>query len=240
MRQPDVHTLAGAYALDALPDQETALFEEHLAACAACREEVAGLRAAAAKLGESSAAPAPAAMRARVLAGISVTRQAPSLGTNADDRGARWRRLRRYVAPIAAAAVLVAVVLGGLALDARLDALEVRSAQVVAVLAADDTQGVVLHGEQHRPARIIMSPSEGQAVFVANELPLPGQGRTYQLWLIGQHGPRSAGVFRPGDHGEVVQAMSGEMSDVQAVAVTIEPVGGSLQPTSDAVLYGRT
>ena len=36
---------AGAYLLGALPDDERAAFEAHLAGCAACREEVDELRA---------------------------------------------------------------------------------------------------------------------------------------------------------------------------------------------------
>ena len=42
----DVHTLSGAYALDALSDQEAADFREHLRGCQACRDEVRELRAA--------------------------------------------------------------------------------------------------------------------------------------------------------------------------------------------------
>ena len=63
----DVHTLSGAYALDALEAEEAALFREHLATCAACTEEVRELRAAAASMGEAEATPAPTQLRDRVL-----------------------------------------------------------------------------------------------------------------------------------------------------------------------------
>ena len=51
----DIHTLSGAYALDALLDLERAEFERHLSACDACRAEVASLREAASHLAEASA-----------------------------------------------------------------------------------------------------------------------------------------------------------------------------------------
>ena len=53
--RPDVHALAGAYALDALPADEQQRFERHLASCEACAEEVRGLAETAALLGEAAA-----------------------------------------------------------------------------------------------------------------------------------------------------------------------------------------
>ncbi|HEY9395441.1 MAG TPA: zf-HC2 domain-containing protein, partial [Nocardioides sp.] len=44
MTAHDIHALSGAYAVDALDDIERARFEEHLAVCADCRDEVASLR----------------------------------------------------------------------------------------------------------------------------------------------------------------------------------------------------
>ena len=44
----DIHGLVGAYAVDAVDDDERVRFEPHLAECAECRAEVASLRGAAA------------------------------------------------------------------------------------------------------------------------------------------------------------------------------------------------
>ena len=46
----DVHSLVAPYALDSLGDEEERGFEQHLATCERCREELAGLREAAASL----------------------------------------------------------------------------------------------------------------------------------------------------------------------------------------------
>ncbi|EOD68417.1 zf-HC2 domain-containing protein, partial [Amycolatopsis vancoresmycina] len=55
----ELHTLTGAYALDAVSDVERAEFERHLGACAACRQEVAELRATGARLGVAASADPP-------------------------------------------------------------------------------------------------------------------------------------------------------------------------------------
>lgn len=70
-----LHQLAGAYALDALPDEEQEEFERHLRGCESCQEEVAGYRETAALLGAAAAEQAPAGMRARVLDAIDQTPQ---------------------------------------------------------------------------------------------------------------------------------------------------------------------
>jgi anti-sigma factor RsiW len=51
----DLHTLAGAYALDAISDADRAQFEQHLARCEACAAEIRGLREATATLGAAAA-----------------------------------------------------------------------------------------------------------------------------------------------------------------------------------------
>ena len=47
----DLHTLAGAYAIDALSAEEAREFVKHLEECEACRDEVRELQSAAATLG---------------------------------------------------------------------------------------------------------------------------------------------------------------------------------------------
>src|SRR5680860_709669 len=73
--RPDIHTLTGAYAVDALPDDEREEIEQHLGVCDACAQEVAELQATASRLGAASyRAPSPG-LRERVLVEIDATRQ---------------------------------------------------------------------------------------------------------------------------------------------------------------------
>ena len=71
-RARDGHTLAGAYALDAISDRDRDRFERHLAGCAECAQEIAGLREATALLGAAAAEPLPAGLKERVLAAAPV------------------------------------------------------------------------------------------------------------------------------------------------------------------------
>jgi anti-sigma factor RsiW len=75
---PDTHALTGAYAADALPDDERRSFEAHLAGCEPCAQEVAELQATAAILGAASYETPPAGMKAAVLAEIQEVSQEPA------------------------------------------------------------------------------------------------------------------------------------------------------------------
>ena len=73
----DPHTLAGAYAMDAVPEPDRSRFERHLARCESCRQEVRGLREATAALAAATAVRPPAALRDTVLRAAGQTRQLP-------------------------------------------------------------------------------------------------------------------------------------------------------------------
>lgn len=135
----DIHALSGAYAVDALGDDERRRFEAHLAACTSCTTEVDSLREAAARLSATTATAPPERLRASVLDAITRVRPLPPLST-ADpsptprpdaaeppatapeqdtatpapvvELGEARRRRLRGVALVAAAAVVVAVGIG--------------------------------------------------------------------------------------------------------------------------------
>ena len=81
----DVHSLVGAYAVDAIDEQERTAFEHHLAECPECMDEVASLRAAASSLSLVSEVTPPAALRDAVLAGIRTVRPLPPLHQTTTD-----------------------------------------------------------------------------------------------------------------------------------------------------------
>jgi anti-sigma-K factor RskA len=80
-------------------------------------------------------------------------------------------------------------------------------------------------------------------VIAANNVPIPAQGREYQLWMVpktGKGAPISAGVYMPDAKGGVltVAPPASNMADIAALAVTEEPMGGSAQPTSKPMWVG--
>jgi len=82
---PEVHALTGAYVCDALGAEERAAFEEHLAQCEACAQEVAELSETAAVLAMATAQAPPERLYAAVTARIEITRQLPPLPAPAPD-----------------------------------------------------------------------------------------------------------------------------------------------------------
>jgi anti-sigma factor RsiW len=237
----ELHTLTGAYALHALDVAERARFEDHLAQCAACRKEVAELQQTAARLGVAVDARPPEQLRAQVLAAARRVRQLPP--ADARLRPAPSRNWPLWLTSVAAAAAVVTAVLLGVQVsrvDDRLsettqllDELGARQDALVSVLAAPDAEVRSTRGALS--ATVVVSERQDRLVFLPRRVPAPRSGETYQLWLIGPDGARSAGVFAQA--GRPLEAES--LGAAEQVGVTVEPAGGSPQPTSDPILQLR-
>lgn len=233
----DIHTLAGPYALDALPDDERRLFEEHLDACAGCRQEVAELQATAARLGAAVSTQPPASLKDRVLTQVGKTRQA-RVPTPLRRRPVSWRRM---LAPVAAALGVIVVALGFAVaqLNQRVTAVEATAAQTRQVLTASDTEIVTLDAPSGVSAGFAYSPDLGQGVFVAEGLAPVDRSEIYELWTITAQGATPAGTFLPDTEGGTSQLVIGDLGEVDALGVTVEPVGGSEQPTGEILIFGE-
>ncbi len=223
----DLHLLTGAYAVDALTADEGHRFERHLAACADCQAEVAGFHETTAQLADAFAvAEPPASLRTAVLSEVERTRQVTKLSTP--------RRVRSSTPTWLALAAGVAVVagLGGLLVrsQGRIDDLE-RTEQLA--LAAD-AETVNLEGAGDAIMRFTWSPELGAGLFVAGDMATAGADADYQLWIVANGTPRSLGVFDPSD-GSVELTTDDVPAPGDVVAVTIEPDGGSPEPTSDPI-----
>ena len=222
----DIHALSGAYAVDALDDLERASFERHLERCAACREEVASLQVAAAHLADIEPVQPPAAMRDRVLAEIRTVRPLPPVVADAAARRrtSRWR-------PLLVAASIVAAVGAGTVIVDQVTGDD--SSQTVTaaerVLAAGDAVSVSARMPGGARARVVHSAKEGKAVLVASGMSALPDGKVYELWLQHDDVMVPAGLFENGD-GTVL--FEGDPNTAQAAGITIEPAGGSPEPTT--------
>ncbi|TLQ43015.1 anti-sigma factor [Streptomyces marianii] len=254
----ELHSAAGAYALHALPEDERRAFEEHLASCADCAREVAELSDSAARLAQPVTAEPPEHLRRRVLERIAVTSQAPyaprvpreqpagevpharpSAGGPVPSGTGRSPVPRIMQLALAACAAL-AVAFGGVAAwqyqaaeraRSQLHWAEERYAGVADVLAAPDVE---LHTQQLADGgtgTIAVSRSQDAAVFFATGVPPLPVGQTYALWFSEDGSYRPAGLVS-GAEAQDMQMLNGPVSGATAVGITIEPVGGSLQPTS--------
>ena len=242
MRTEDLHSLTGAYALHALPDDERAAFERHLAECGSCEQEIAEFAATAARLALASSAPVRPAMREQVLHRVTTVRQVPPGAPPRERvRGAvpRGRGLARWAL---AACLAAAAALGGTtawqyerAQDARDRAAraERHVEEVAGVLAAPDARS--------RSARVaggsgtlVVSAGRDRAVFVASRMAEPPRGTVYELWFDDGGTMRPAGLMDPGRPSQAV-LMDGAVDGASGVGITVEPAGGSRQPTTTPV-----
>jgi anti-sigma-K factor RskA len=74
-----------------------------------------------------------------------------------------------------------------------------------------------------------------RAVLVVEEMPPVPEGKTYQIWVIEEDVPKPSGLFGP-KQDSVAAVVEHPVEGGDVIAVTVEPEGGSPQPTTDPML----
>jgi anti-sigma-K factor RskA len=251
---PHHEELLAGYILDSLDGDDLREMEEHLATgCEACRRQLDLWRGDLEQVAASvpPATPSPATRRS-LLRRVEATRRRRTL-------------LRQWVLP--AAAVLALLVWGGwrqvrlvdeidrlraergrLAqrvslLDFQVKSARAELAEALTILAAPRSQSVRLAGLDPTPGAsgyAFVDPRQGKAVFYAFHLPAVAAGKTYELWWIAGGRPVPAGTFDVDHEGNGRLRVDGVApgAEVPVWAVTVEPWGGTGQPTGPMVLKG--
>ena len=227
----DLHKLTGAYAVDALDDLERARFERHLDECDDCRFEVAELRETAALLADSVSMAPPAGLRDSVLAGIAQVRPLPPVVTPLRAPATSIRR--RLPLLVAAAAVLI-VGLGAVVWQPWSDDSPARLTAAEQILDAPDAQRVFLDLGDTGQATVVRSKSHDRAVIQTEDMASAPQGKDYELWLMSPDGVFTSAGLMP-DGGDQTLVLDGSAADAAAVGITVEPDGGSKEPTSEPI-----
>ena len=85
---------------------------------------------------------------------------------------------------------------------------------------------------------VLMTDQGAVALLAALDLPPLPPGRVYQVWLVRGSLRYSAGIFTvdPSGFGQTLIRLVGPLGEFDAIAITIEPRGGSQWPTSTTVL----
>lgn len=222
----DLHTLSGAYALDALSDEEAKHFRMHLRDCASCREEVRELRQAAARMGESEAIPPPSSLKARILAAADQQPQVPPKVSPIERaRSPRWSV---RIAAAAVAAVLVIAAGFGISQFRSSD----QQSDVAQVFQASDAHEAAVKTRTGDTVTVATSRRLGKMAVETEGLPRLSKQRVYQIWAIHDGTPISAGLLDDPDRGAAM-ALPGAGT---LVAITVEPAGGSRAPTTAPLL----
>jgi anti-sigma-K factor RskA len=210
----DPHSLVASYALDALDDEEALAFEEHLAACERCRDELAGLKEAAAGMAYRAEGPTPPPeLKERILA------QARSERPNVVSLPARRRS---WTAPFAAAAAVAVAFAIGIGVWS---ATRPSSTDAFARVVAQPGSRVISMGKQ---GALAVAP-DGESALVLR-VPKAPSGKTYEAWVIRDEGITPAGLFGGGDDASVVE-LSRRVPRGSVIGVTVEKAGGVPQPT---------
>ena len=255
--------LAPLYAIGATTPEESSAIEAALRADPALAAEVASFRDVATAVATATPVTPSPALKGQLMAAVAASAKLggartasgvsrPVLSPSAPRRSA-WQ-------PIALAASLVlAVGLGAntLRLRGELD-------QVRASVAALDTQlqsrqrtlNTLLEAE--RDLRVVYLQSEagdagpgiqffwntkqGSAVAHVFRLTPAPDGRDYQIWALVDGKPVSLSVFNSDANGDALVeqfTLPASTAGVSAVLVSVEPKGGSVQPTTTPFLAGN-
>jgi anti-sigma-K factor RskA len=223
--------LIAPYILGAVSTEEERAIRDHIMSCDECMQEAESLSvvgSALPLLAESSEL--PAGFVDRVVAQVHDER--PS--TRSASAGAPARGFRRWTGlqVIATSGLLVvALILGGFLIKQHAD-LQQRQ-KVVAALLRHEGDGMDLQGPSGAVAKVI--PTTNGSLFVASGLHDPPANHTYQLWLLRNGTPVSAGTFTM-KGGLAVLESDLTLDGYDHAAVTVEPSGGSSHPTTQPVI----
>lgn len=243
---PDIHTLCGAYTLDALENGEKGAFERHLESCEACREEIRSFSDALTAMADDAATPPPDRLRASVLGAITQVRPlAPEVTAEVVDPAPAATvthlaplRARRVTTWLAVAAAVLGIAMAGavwrtVGLQSQVSQLASASSALSAVLTAPDAQVVGATASTGGRGTVVVSMSKGEAALITQGLAPAPTGMTYQVWFVGRDVITPAGFVT---EAATATLLNGDPNSAVAVGVTVEPAGGSPQPTSTPFL----
>lgn len=223
----DIRDLLAAVALGAATPEEVAQVESAVLADAGLAEELAGLRAASHTLALNvPQVEPPPSLKARVMDEVRLEAvAAPArLAHRPGRRRFAFLRPAPWPAFAAVAAVAVGLLVWNISLQSSSDPVsELRSIALRGTDVAPDIRG-----------RALFVEDEDTAVVSLASLPPLEEGKGYELWVIRDGRPASAGFLSMTEGREAVIAVSG-VRGAEALAVTPEPLTNTTAPTAPIV-----
>ena len=231
---------AAAYLLGALPEDDVRAFEAHLATCEHCQLTVAELGTVVDMLPSSSPpVVAPPALKGRIMAVVNAEAELlAATGAGADRpleprRGGAWReqfsgRFRPAwllgATALACAGIVIGIAVGGS--GSRTPKAQTAVARIV------------LPGNAGTTATARLVTSGGRGRLELTRFPAPSADHVYEVWLhrTGQPAQATDALFSPRGNGSASVDVPGDLSGIDEVLVTPEPLGGSDTPTSAPIV----
>lgn len=119
-----------------------------------------------------------------------------------------------------------------------------RKSELLAILESRDVDLILMDGLDVNPTgfgKVVWDKDNGQALLQVANMPIVPTAKEYQLWFVINNQPISAGVFAVNDPAKdnffKIQDLN-QSATQGAFAITLEPQGGSPQPTGDMYMLG--
>lgn len=220
----EIRSLMAAYALGAIPEEEVPSIRAHILSCEECFAEAESYADTLASLSMAvDDVPLPEGFADRVLEQMRGTTSTP----------ASIRKRFRWSPAVAFAGAALSLLLVATSI-ALVDAIDDRDRyQDVLAAMVHDRDAIELSGAGG--AEGVISQTDNGAVLVAVNLGEAPPDRDYQLWLMKDGVPTPAETFDVND-GVVIVESSQDLEGYDGAAVTVEPEGGSEQPTTEPVI----
>ena len=233
-----------AYSLGALDADEFAALESHMATCEDCKVELAEFRAISTGLLHALPPQTPPARLRR-----NLLTQLPSASKRTVSLIPQFNRFS--LGQLVNAVVVIVLIALNIYSTSQIrelrqeqDALSERmlaEQAAIGMLAFPNTQIHMINPDvQNLTGSALVNKDRPVAVLLLWNLPDLDPAQNYQIWLIDATGkPIGAGIFVPASEQRYTTALiqsSAPLGEFIAIGVTIEPVGGSEQPTGDRLL----
>src|SRR5215216_2923587 len=262
-----IEELLSFYALDALNDEEKELVEAYLKEHPEARPQVEEMGNAVSALAYAvpPVDPSPRSKEA-LMRRVAADQRAASVTRNQHSQSRELKAgniFQVFSMAVAIVAIVWAVILNTQLGQLRNEVLTLRNAivaqassleqinqsvdQINAKLPQEIPSAVLtisLKGTDVQPqaqGQLIVDPNSESAVLVIAGLDQLEAGKTYQVWLIDGGTPVSAGLLTVDENGQGVFIVTSEeaIGSFNALGISIEPEGGSPQPTGDIVVLSE-
>lgn len=223
-----------AYALGVADEPERARIREHLDRnCTECAQGVASAMATVTAMsGAVRLVDPPKQLRRRVSALV----EPRMVKGTAAPQAHSWTS---YLPWAVTAIVSLALIL--VAAPSRRPASDLAKFEAAVAIVNDPATRDITFGEAGKPSRgrVFFSPSRG-VVFIGADMPKLDAGRTFELWIVPSTGkPVAGGTFTAREDASAVYVRPVPSTGTTALSVSVEPAGGSEQPTTTPFIVAK-
>lgn len=256
----ELFAIAAAYSTGASSSEEELALHAAMLDDAELRTEVDLNRRALEAMAEVQAVAPSDLVRGRLLAQARAQSAPPQLQPTTVPARRESRPVRNTIFVAVCAASLAIIVGMGSEIVRLRGQVEGETAFVVSLRhqldAREETLNQMLHAENHlRVVHLLTTDSvtgpgiqvywnkaNGSAVLHAFRLPPAPGGRRYTLWAIGAGSPQAIASFNSAPDGHALvsdMVIPVSLTGIRSMAVTVEPMAGSAQPTTAAVVHAE-